>query len=64
MYPYRLVIHPHHEEVGAVVGIANPAGTPGAALMNLNALEGKLPEVLASISAQRATVMENISVAG
>ena len=36
----------------------------GAALMNLNTLEGKLPEVLASIGAQRATVMENISVAG
>lgn len=40
------------------------ADTLGAALMNLNALEAKLPEVLASISAQRATVMENISVAG
>ncbi len=36
----------------------------GAAIMNLNALEGKLPEVLSGISAQRATVMENISVAG
>ena len=40
------------------------ADTLGAALMNLNALEAKLPEVLASISTQRATVMENISVAG
>ena len=40
------------------------ADTLGAALMNLNTLEGKLPEVLAGISAQRATVMENISVAG
>ena len=40
------------------------ADTLGAALMNLNTLEAKLPEVLAGISAQRATVMENISVAG
>ena len=40
------------------------ADTLGAALMNLNTLEGKLPEVLSGISAQRATVMENISVAG
>ena len=40
------------------------ADTLGAALMNLNALEAKLPEVLASVSTQRATVMENISVAG
>ncbi len=40
------------------------ADTLGAALMNLNALEAKLPETLASITAQRATVMENISVAG
>ena len=40
------------------------ADTLGAALMNLNTLEGKLPEVLAGISTQRATVMENISVAG
>jgi len=36
----------------------------GAAIMNLNALEDKLPEVLSGISAQRATVMENISIAG
>ena len=40
------------------------ADTLGGALMNLNTLEAKLPEVLASISTQRATVMENISVAG
>ena len=40
------------------------ADTLGGALMNLNTLEAKLPEVLASVSTQRATVMENISVAG
>lgn len=40
------------------------ADTLGAALMNLNTLEEKLPTVLSGISAQRATVMENISVAG
>lgn len=40
------------------------ADTLGAALMNLNTLEAKLPEVLSGISTQRATVMENISVAG
>lgn len=36
----------------------------GSAIMNLNALEEKLPAVLSGIAAQRATVMENISVAG
>ncbi len=40
------------------------ADTLGGALMNLNTLEGKLPEVLADIAAKRTTVMENISVAG
>lgn len=36
----------------------------GSAITNLNALEEKLPAVLAAISAQRATVMENITIAG
>ena len=36
----------------------------GAAITNLNALEAKLPGVLADIAAERAVVMENISVAG
>ena len=36
----------------------------GSAIMNLNALEEKLPAVLSGIAAQRAPVMENISVAG
>lgn len=36
----------------------------GVAITNLNALEAKLPEVLSGIAAQRATVMENITVAG
>ena len=36
----------------------------GAAITNLNALEAKLPSVLEGIAAQRATVMENITVAG
>lgn len=40
------------------------ADTLGAAIINLNALEAKLPDALADIAAQRATVMENISVAG
>ena len=40
------------------------ADTLGGALVNLNALEAKLPEVLDAIAAQKATVMENISVAG
>ena len=40
------------------------ADTLGGALVNLNALEAKLPEVLDAIAAQKATVMENITVAG
>lgn len=36
----------------------------GAAIMALNALEAKLPEVLSTIAANKAAVMENISVAG
>lgn len=36
----------------------------GSAIMHLNALEAKLPEVLSSISAKRAAVMEGIEVAG
>lgn len=36
----------------------------GAAITNLNALEAKLPDVLSGIAAQRAAVMENITVAG
>ena len=40
------------------------ADTLGGALVNLNALEAKLPEVLDAIAAQKATVMANITVAG
>lgn len=40
------------------------ADTLGSAIINLNALEAKLPEVLDAIAAQKATVMENITVAG
>ncbi len=40
------------------------ADTLGGAIINLNALEAKLPAVLSEITTQRATVMENISVAG
>ncbi len=40
------------------------ADTLGGAIINLNTLEAKLPTVLASIAAERSTVMENISVAG
>ena len=36
----------------------------GSAIMHLNTLEAKLPEVLSGIATQRAAVMENISVAG
>lgn len=36
----------------------------GSAIMHLNALEAKLPEVLSSISTKRAAVMEGIEVAG
>lgn len=36
----------------------------GSAIINLNALEAKLPAVLEAIAAEKATVMENISVAG
>ena len=36
----------------------------GSAIMHLNALEAKLPEVLSGISAKRAAVMEGIEVAG
>lgn len=36
----------------------------GSAIINLNALEAKLPEVLGAIGVERATVMENIEVAG
>lgn len=35
----------------------------GEALIHLNALEAKLPEVLASISEQKAGIMANITVA-
>lgn len=34
----------------------------GSAIMNLNALEATLPEVLESIKADKATVLESISV--
>ena len=40
------------------------ADTLGSAIINLNALEAKLPEVLDAIAAQKATVMKNITVAG
>ena len=40
------------------------ADTLGSAIINLNALEAKLPEVLDAIAAEKATVMENITVAG
>ena len=40
------------------------ADTLGGALVNLNALEAKLPEVLDAIAAEKATVMANITVAG
>jgi hypothetical protein len=36
----------------------------GSAIMNLNALEDKLPPVLHAIAADRATIMQNITVAG
>ena len=36
----------------------------GSAIMHLNALEAKLPEVLSGISAKRAAEMEGIEVAG
>lgn len=40
------------------------ADTLGSAIINLNALEAKLPEVLTAIADQKATVMANITVAG
>lgn len=40
------------------------ADTLGSAITNLNTLEAKLPAVLAEIADQKATVMENITVAG
>ena len=40
------------------------AGTLGAAITNLKALEDKLPAVLAAIAAEKAAVMESITVAG
>ena len=40
------------------------ADTLGSAIINLNALEAKLPEVLDAIAAEKATVMANITVAG
>ena len=36
----------------------------GSAVINLNAVEGKLPDVLESIKAEKAAVMSHISVAG
>lgn len=36
----------------------------GSAVIHLNALEAKLPEVLRDIAAERATVLQNITVAG
>ena len=36
----------------------------GGAIINLNALEAKLPTVLEAIAAEKATVMGNITVAG
>lgn len=36
----------------------------GGAIINLNALEAKLPAVLEAIAAEKATVMENIEIAG
>lgn len=35
----------------------------GAAIINLNKLEEKLPDVIAEIDAEKATIMSNISVA-
>ncbi len=40
------------------------ADTLGGAIINLNALEAKLPAVLEAIAEERSAVMENISVAG
>lgn len=40
------------------------ADTLGGAIINLNALEAKLPEVLAAIADEKAVVMANITVAG
>lgn len=40
------------------------ADTLGSAIINLNALEAKLPAVLDAIAAEKAAVMENITVAG
>lgn len=63
----------HDEEKLATITMVANAGTEdvknwvadrlGGAIINLNKLEEKLPGVLAEITAQKATVMSNITVA-
>lgn len=60
-------VWPHHhgeERCADRRGQEWAADALGSAIINLNALEAKLPEVLEAIAAEKAAVMENITVAG